>query len=384
MIDSIEEIIKLAKKLVSVPSITPLDPACQDIIADYLKKLNFEIQHLPHPNKKVKNLYAKYGTTGSLFLFLGHTDVVSPGTLKNWTYPPFTPTIKKDYLYGRGTQDMKGSIVAMMYAAAKFVKQHGNNFNGQIGFLITSAEEGNDYLAGIPYALTKLPQEKIKCLVGEPSCEKYLGDTIRIGRRGSLKAYLTLNGQQGHVAYPQQIKNPIDAGATVINQINAINWCNGNTHFPPTTIQCVHISCDNQATNVTPGSMSIWFAIRYSNEITIDDIKTKFFHILDQQNIEYEIQWEHSGKPFLTNKGKLLNATHKAIQQITNKKAQESTAGGTSDGRFIAPLGAEVIEFGTCNNTIHMVNEKVKVSELNDLPKIYYEILNQLFITKNY
>lgn len=256
-----------------------------------------------------------------------------------------------------------------------------NILRAKLLFLITSAEEGQDYLAGVPYVLTQIPQEKINwCLVGEPSCDKIIGDTIKIGRRGSLKAYLTLKGRQGHVAYPHQIKNPVHAGANILNKINTYSWCEGNHHFPPTSIQCVHVACDNnQATNVTPNSMTLWFAIRYSNELTHQDIQKKFTQIINEQQLEYDINWEHSGKPFLTSKGKLLESTHQAIKTITHKKAKESTAGGTSDGRFIAPLGVEVIEFGTCNNTIHMIDEKVTLSDLNTLPKIYYEILCQLF-----
>lgn len=380
MVKTNDIVLELTKQLVSIPSVTPLDHSCQDIIADYLQTLHFNIKHFPHPNKKVKNLYAKYGSQGPLFLFLGHTDVVPTGPVEKWTYHPFTPTIKDNALYGRGTQDMKSAIAAMMVATKEFLQQHKQSFNGQIAFLITSGEEGDDYLAGVPYVLKQTTQDKISwCLVGEPSCDKIIGDTIKIGRRGSLIGRLTLKGKQGHVAYPQKLKNPIHAGADILNKINTHSWCQGNKYFPPTTIECVHVACDNQATNVTPNSMTLWFAIRYSNELTHQDIQKKFTQIISEQALEYNINWEHSGAPFLTRKGKLLECTHQAIKTITHKKAKESTAGGTSDGRFIAPLGAEVIEFGTCNNTIHKINEKVTLSDLNTLPKIYYEILCQLF-----
>lgn len=379
MLDLNSTALDITKALIQIPSITPNDKGCQTIIADYVKQLDFEIHHYPHSKKNVDNLFAKYGNQGPLFLFLGHTDVVPPGPLDQWDAPPFEPTLKNNSLYGRGTQDMKSSIAAMLIAIKEFIK-HSPSFYGQIGLLITSAEEGEDYLAGVPYALQQMTNNPITwCLVGEPSCSKQLGDTIRIGRRGSLKFYLTIKGKQGHVAYPEQIENPITSASNIINEIKAESWCSGNAHFPPTSLECVHIACDNKTTNITPHSSTLWFAIRYSNELTESIIKEKIIRIINKHSSDYKLRWEHSGHPFLTKEGELLNATRQAIKKITDHNPIESTGGGTSDGRFIAPLGVEVVEFGTCNNSIHKINEHVSLKELDTLPQIYYEILNQLF-----
>jgi succinyl-diaminopimelate desuccinylase len=373
------ETLKLTEELINRQSVTPEDGGCQILIADRLEKLGFKATHLRFED--VDNLWITHGSTGPLFAFAGHTDVVPTGPLEDWNSDPFLADIRDGYLYGRGAADMKGGIAAMVVAAEQFVKEHPDH-DGIIAFLITSDEEGPS-INGTRKVIEYLKDNDIKidwCVVGEPSSDKQLGDVIRIGRRGSLNAILTINGIQGHVAFPELAENPIHRASAFLAEISSIEWDQGNDSFPATSFQISNINAGTGVENVIPGSVKLLFNFRFSTELTEDNLKTKVTALLNKHNLNYDLQWKLSGHPFLTSTGKLVEATCKAIKTICDIETDCSTGGGTSDGRFIAPTGAEVIELGVSNDTIHKINECVKIDDLEKLSSIYKNILEQLLI----
>ena len=371
--------LELLKDLISRQSVTPEDAGCQDLMAERLEKIGFEITHLK--NGEVKNLWARRGTEAPLFVFAGHTDVVPTGPAENWTYPPFEPTENNGHLYGRGTADMKGSLASMIIASEEFIKKH-DDYKGSIAFLITSDEEGpatEGTVAVLEHL--KTTNEKIDwCLVGEPSSTNKLGDFVKNGRRGSLGVTLTIHGKQGHVAYPHLAQNPIHLAMPILDELAKTEWDKGNQSFPATSFQISNINSGTGATNVIPGVIEIIFNFRFSTEVTEEILKERVISILNNHNIKYDIEWNLSGNPFLTEKGELVDATQKAIKSIMGYETELSTAGGTSDGRFIAPTGAQVIELGPLNKTIHQVDENVSIADLEQLSVIYAEILENLLV----
>ena len=371
-------IIALAKQLINIPSITPDGDDCIDIIVPFLKNLGFTIELFRYQG--AVNLWARYGQQKPLVCLLGHVDVVSPGPGENWQTDPFTATIKNGYLYGRGASDMKTGIAAMLIATENFIKQN-TNFSGSIAFLITSAEEEMHQL-GVPNVveILKQRQEKIDyCITGEPSSSEITGDTIRNGRRGSLNAKLTVFGKQGHVAFPDLANNPLHPLFAALNELVTIVWDRGNDNFPATSLQISNINAGTGSTNTIPGTVTCLFNFRFSPLVTAATLQTRTEAILQKYQLNYAIEWELSGDPFFTATGKLTDAAITAVKRIVNITPQFSTGGGTSDARFIAPLGAEVIELGVSNKTAHQIDECETIGNIELLPKIYYEILQQLF-----
>jgi len=368
----------LLKQLIACPSITPNDAGCQNIIAERLRKIGFKIEHLEQNH--VKNIWARLGTKAPLIVFAGHTDVVPTGPLANWQHDPFQPTEQEGKLFGRGATDMKSGLAAMIVASENFVAKNPN-FNGSIGFLITSDEEGPS-VDGTRHVIDILEKRKEKidyCVVGEASSDKKLGDTIRVGRRGSLHGHLIVQGKQGHIAYPEKVINPIHKIAPIIVELTNTNWDQGNKFFPPTSFQISNIHAGTGAKNVVPGTLELFFNFRFSTASTIETLQQRVEQILNNYLIKYKINWECGAKPFLTKDGKLLTATESAILKVTGIKTNRSTAGGTSDGRFIAPTGAEVVEIGPISETAHQINEAVEISSLEPLTKIYQNILENIF-----
>jgi succinyl-diaminopimelate desuccinylase len=328
-----------------------------------------------------QNIWLKRGTAKPLFVFLGHTDVVPTGPLEKWLSPPFEPTIRDGKLYGRGTADMKGGIAAFITALERFITQHPDH-DGSIAIMLTSDEEGIA-TNGVVKVVEVLEQrnEKIDwCLVGEPSSDKKIGDVIRVGRRGSLCAKLTINGIQGHVAYPELANNPIHSFAPALKELTEEVWDYGNSFFPPTSLQVSNIHSGTGAENIIPGNVEVQFNLRFCTELNQDIIQQRTHAILDKHGFDYDIVWRLSGNPFLTEKGELINAAHAAIKTVTGFESIDDTGGGTSDGRFIAPTGAQVIELGPLNESIHKVNENVGVEDLEILSNIYEHILNVLLV----
>jgi len=368
----------LAKHLIQQKSLTPEDAGCQKIISDRLSDVGFSFENLKFFD--VDNLWAIKGTDSPVFVFAGHTDVVPVGDLNSWKVDPFAAEIHNDNLYGRGAADMKGSLAAMVTATEKFVADYPNH-KGSIGFLITSDEEGpavNGTVKVCEYLNSK-NQPVDFCLVGEPSSTEKLGDVIKNGRRGSLNGRLVINGKQGHIAYPHLAKNPIHIASETVSQLVKENWDQGNEYFPATSFQISNINSGTGATNVIPNSIEILFNFRYSTETTHEELMNRVEEIISNNNLDYDIEWDHSGYPFLTEKGQLVSACSNAIQKIKKYKPTLSTSGGTSDGRFIAPmLHSEVVELGPINSTIHKIDEHVSVDDLDRLSEIYYEILVEL------
>ncbi len=387
----------LSLTLLERPSVTPDDDGCQDILSERLTQAGFACEFMIFGDKnqtgeqaQVKNLWARRGNTDPVICFAGHTDVVPTGDVSNWTYPPFTPTIADGYLWARGAADMKTSIAAFTVATERFVA-HYPEHKGSIAFLITSDEEGPSINGTVKVVETlEARQEKITyCLVGEPSSTNTLGDIIKNGRRGSLGAELTVTGKQGHVAYPHLACNPIHAAMAALAELTAAQWDNGNDYFPATSLQISNINSGTGATNVIPETLHAVFNFRFSTETTEDELKAKTHAIFDKHfkdshfadsRAHYEINWKLSGQPFLTPEGKLVSACQQAIQSITGTDTILSTSGGTSDGRFIAPTGAQVVELGVRNATIHQVDEKVEVDDLGKLAQIYEGILENLLL----
>ncbi|NHC04607.1 succinyl-diaminopimelate desuccinylase [Acinetobacter sp. 187] len=367
----------LSLQLLRQPSVTPVDHSCQNIMADRLAKIGFNIENMRFED--VDNLWARRGTASPVFCFAGHTDVVPTGTLDAWESDPFKPEIRDGKLYGRGSADMKTALAAMVVASERFVEKHPDH-KGSIAFLITSDEEGPSINGTVKVVETlEARNEKMTwCLVGEPSSTHTLGDIVKNGRRGSLNANVTIKGKQGHVAYPHLAVNPIHTASKAIAELCDTVWDNGNEYFPATSFQISNINAGTGATNVVPGSMNVLFNFRYSTEVTAEQLKERTLEILDRHGVDYEIQWTLSGLPFLTPVGELVNAAKKAILNITGTETELSTSGGTSDGRFIAPTGAQVLELGVLNATIHQINEHVNIDELEPLAEIYEQILVEL------
>lgn len=370
----------LARELISRPSVTPNDAGCQALIAERLQAIGFTVKHLRFG--EVDNLWARRGDMAPLFVFAGHTDVVPTGPEEKWQFPPFTPTLHEGLLYGRGAADMKGSVAAMVTACERFVAEHPNP-QGSIALLLTSDEEGPaiDGTAKVINYLQENNQPIDWCLVGEPSSTERLGDVVKNGRRGSLNGLLTIHGVQGHVAYPQLADNPIHRFAPVLKTWCETQWDPGNDFFPPTTFQISNIKAGTGADNLIPGELEILFNFRYSSEVTHTQLQEQVTALLEQYQLNYNLTWRHSGPPFLTTPGTLVAATQKAIYEVCGYEAALSTAGGTSDGRFIAPTGAQVIEVGPNNTTIHKVNECVPVAELESLSVIYQKIMENLLVS---
>ncbi|MGH1538856.1 MAG: succinyl-diaminopimelate desuccinylase [Arenicella sp.] len=379
--------LELAKQLISQRSVTPDDALCQTIMAERLENLGFNIEHMPfgEGTERVANLWARRGTAEPLLVFAGHTDVVPAGDLAGWNTDPFIPIEKNGVLYGRGAADMKSSLAAFITAIEDFVSQHPDHA-GSIALLITSDEEGIAKYGTVKVIETlQARQEEIDyCIVGEPSSTNVLGDVIKNGRRGSLGCVLTLNGKQGHVAYPHLANNPIHYCGTVIEKLTAIEWDQGNKYFPPTSFQISNINSGTGATNVIPGSAILTFNFRFSTEITDEHIRSTVESLLtrtlENTGITYETDWHLSGQPFITGHGELVNACVNAIKSELNIETKLSTAGGTSDGRFIAPTGAEVVELGPVNASIHQINENVEIEALQGLSNTYRAVLENLLL----
>jgi succinyl-diaminopimelate desuccinylase len=367
----------LAMDLIRRPSVTPRDEGCQALLAERLAALGFRIE--PMPFGAVTNLWARRGEEGPLFCFAGHTDVVPPGPLDQWHSEPFAPEVRDGLLYGRGACDMKGAVAAMITAVEDFLVAVPAP-RGSIGFLITSDEEGpaTDGTVKVVETLSRRGERIDYCLVGEPSCREHLGDTVKVGRRGSLNGYLTVHGRQGHVAYPQRAKNPFHSSVAQLAQLCAERWDDGNVHFPPTSFQIANLQMGTGAENVIPDRLEAQFNLRYSTELDAPTIQRRVAEILDRGDFDYSLRWAPSGNPFLTASGELVAATRDAIAAVTGLDTALSTAGGTSDGRFIAPTGAQVVELGPINATIHQANECVGVGELDQLSATYREILVRL------
>lgn len=369
----------LTAQLVSRPSITPDDQGCQQLLIDRLKPLGFRAETMRF--EEVDNVWLRKGNESPVFCFAGHTDVVPTGELDHWESDPFTPTIRHGKFYGRGTSDMKGSIAAFTVACERFIDEHPDH-NGSIALLITSDEEG-PAKHGTVRVVETLEQrnEKIDwCLVGEPSSTRTVGDVIKNGRRGSLGCDLRIIGQQGHVAYPHLARNPIHLAAPMLAELTAMKWDAGNEFFPPTTFQISNLNAGTGATNVIPGELHLVCNFRFSTEVTPDELKQRVEELLKKHQLDYQIQWSLSGMPFLTAKGELVSAAQQAIREVTGTETELSTSGGTSDGRFIAPTGAQVVELGPTNATIHQINECVGEDELDTLEQIYYSMLEKLLL----
>jgi len=375
------ETLDLTMDLVTRPSVTPEDSGCQDILLERLEKIGFDVEKIRI--KKVKNFWARRGTEGPLLVFAGHTDIVPPGPPSEWSSAPFHPEIRDGYLYGRGTADMKGSLAAMITACEKFVETHPDH-QGSIAFLITSDEEG-PAINGTVKVVEKLKkrEEKIDwCIVGEPTSDNKVGDVVKNGRRGSLGCNLTVKGVQGHIAYPHLAENPIAIFAPALTELCNTIWDEGNASFPPTSFQVSNINAGSGVTNVIPGKLDVIFNFRFSTAVTELELRERVEAILNKHKVKFDIEWVLSGEPFLTENGALLEATQEAIKTVTGMTTELSTSGGTSDGRFIATLGCQVLELGPVNATIHKVNECVKVDDLDILSDIYFTTMTNLLTDK--
>lgn len=374
-------VLALLKDLVSRRSITPEDAGCQPLLISRLEKLGFVCEVMVFED--TTNLWARKGTQAPLFCFAGHTDVVPTGPEENWRSPPFEPTVIDGFLYGRGTADMKSGIAAFIIAVEQFIAKHQDH-NGSISVLITSDEEG-PFINGTTRVIDTLEarNEKIDyCIVGEPSSTTDIGDIIKNGRRGSLTADLKVEGIQGHVAYPHLVDNPIHSCAHILSELVHTQWDKGNQYFPPTSFQITNFNSGTGASNVVPGEAVIQCNFRYSTELTAEQIVTRVESILQKNQLNYDIKWTYNGSPFITQPGFLTEALSKAIFEVTGSDTQLSTSGGTSDARFIAPTGAQVVEIGPCNATIHQIDECIKVNDLDKLVDIYQVTLEKLLTCK--
>ena len=374
-----EKTLELCCELIRKPSVTPEDAGCQALMIERLHALNFNCTELPCGD--VSNFWAEHGDQGPLLVFAGHTDVVPPGPASRWSNPPFEPTVIDGILFGRGSADMKGSLAAMLIACEEFLAEQPNHA-GRIGFLITSDEEG-PAVDGTVKVLDYLRErgESIDwCVVGEPASSSTLGDAIKNGRRGSLGATLTVRGVQGHIAYPHLADNPIHRLLPALHALTSEVWDEGNAFFPPTSMQVSNIQGGTGVTNIIPGEVEVVFNFRFSTEVSDEELRQRTESILQSHGLDYAIQWNLSGQPFLTPNGKLLDAAIASVLEVTGKAPELSTAGGTSDGRFIAPTGAQVVEVGPANATIHKIDEQVLVSDLPRLAAIYKGILTRLLL----
>lgn len=374
-------VLDLAKELISKPSVTPEDAGCQTLMAGRLASLGFHCESMRFG--EVDNLWAVRGGDNSqpLFVFAGHTDVVPSGPHDQWSSDPFEPEVRGDYLYGRGAADMKGSLAAMLLAVEEFVQTDAAN-QLRLGFLITSDEEGPaiDGTVRVIETLQQRGQHIDYCLVGEPSSSDTVGDTIKNGRRGSLSGRLIVNGIQGHIAYPQLARNPIHQAMPALAELSQTVWDQGDRYFQPSSFQISNLNAGTGAGNVIPGQLSCDFNFRFAPSLTQDDLQKKVHAVLDAHGLDYHLTWTLHGQPFITGAGTLLNTACEAIEAITGSAPEVSTAGGTSDGRFIAPSGAQVIELGPVNASIHKVDEHVRVQDLEVLQRIYVEILRRIAV----
>ncbi len=379
-------VLELACDLIGRRSVTPEDAGCLPLLGARLACAGFHVEHLRYG--EVENLWATHGADiapggGPLLMFLGHTDVVPSGPERDWTSPPFAPTIRDGHLYGRGAADMKGAVAAMVIGLERFVAAHPQH-PGRVGLLLTADEEGPTNEDGVRRVVEhfRATGEHIDwCVVGEPSSVAVLGDRIRVGRRGSLSATLSVRGIQGHVAYPEKALNPIHAFAPALVELAAERWDNGNADFPPTSMQVSNLNAGTGATNVIPGTLTAWFNFRYGTASRAEDLRTRSETILRKHGLDFQLEWNLSGEPFLTPRGGLLRETVVAVcRELCGHDPDQSTGGGTSDGRFIAPLGAEVVEIGPVNATIHKVDECVSVADLERLPAAYQAICERLLV----
>jgi succinyl-diaminopimelate desuccinylase len=369
----------LTKALISRASVTPQDKGCQELMIERLNAIGFDVEHLRFGD--VDNFWAVRGDSGPILCFAGHTDVVPTGPESQWSYPPFNPTAIDGQLYGRGAADMKGSLAAMVVAVEQFVADHPNH-DGRIAFLITSDEEGIA-ANGTVKVVNWLQEQNIIpefCLVGEPSSTARCGDVIKNGRRGSLGCTMTVKGKQGHVAYPQFARNPIHSAMSAIAALSTEVWDHGNQFFPATSFQVSNINSGTGATNVIPGELTAVFNFRFSTEVTDQILRQRTEAILDAHGLDYTLDWKLSGQAFLTQEGRLVDAAVASILDVTGLETELSTAGGTSDGRFIAPMGTQVVELGPVNASIHQVDENVNIADLDILTNIYQTLLAKLFI----
>jgi succinyl-diaminopimelate desuccinylase len=369
--------LELARALIARRSLTPDDAGCQEILIERLEKLDFKIERMRFGN--VDNFWARRGTTSPVLVFAGHTDVVPSGPVESWFSPPFEPTIRDGMLFGRGAADMKTSVAAFITAIEAFVEDHPAHA-GSIALLITSDEEGIavDGTVRVVEALQARGEKLDYCIVGEPTSNKLVGDMIKNGRRGSLSGTLIVKGIQGHIAYPHLVKNPIHMAAPAIAELATTTWDNGNEYFPPTSWQISNMNGGTGATNVVPGTVEILFNFRFSTASTEQQLKDKVHAILDKHNVTYDLEWELSGKPYITPKGSLVEAISHAIEQSYGITPELSTSGGTSDGRFIADICPQVIEFGPLNATIHKLNECVAVADIEPLKLTFQRTLENL------
>jgi succinyl-diaminopimelate desuccinylase len=369
--------LELTRNLIARRSVTPADEGCQEIMTTRLAAAGFKVEKLRYGS--VENFWAKRGTGGPVFCFAGHTDVVPTGPLEEWRTDPFVPSVRDGVLYGRGAADMKSGLAAMVTACEEFVAAHPSH-KGSIAFLITSDEEGPS-VDGTKRVVETLAARKERidwCVVGEPSSETVIGDTIKVGRRGSFSGRLTVHGVQGHVAYPQLAENPVHTFAPALAELTSRVWDEGTEHFQPTTFQVSNFNAGTGAPNVIPGELKARFNLRYSPVQTQERLKETVEGILRKHGVRFTIEWYVSGEPFYTAPGALSDAVGSAIHEVTGSRPKISTGGGTSDGRFIAPLGAQVVELGVVNATIHKVNEAVRVEEIDKLHRIYFTVLRNL------
>lgn len=372
-----KDVLAVTKDLINRRSVTPEDAGCQDMMKNWLAELGFNNETMVFED--TTNLWSRRGNDGPVFCFAGHTDVVPSGPESAWKTPPFSATEKDGVLYGRGAADMKGSLAAMLTATRQFVNDYPDH-HGSIAFLITSDEEG-PFINGTTRVIDTLEarNEKIKwCIVGEPSSTDTVGDVVKNGRRGSLTGDLIVKGIQGHVAYPHLAKNPVHDASPALAELANAHWDNGNDFFPPTSFQISNIHAGTGAGNVIPGELHVCFNFRFSTEVTDRELIKRVEEILARHNLDYEIKWTFNGQPFLTDKGDLVEAAQKAISSEMDFDTELSTAGGTSDGRFIAPTGAQVVELGPVNASIHKIDEHVRIQDLYHLERIYYRIMEHL------
>lgn len=379
MSEPMSDVLALSCELIRRASVTPEDAGCQDLIAQRLQQAGFSIQHLPYG--EVKNLWATHGSGAPVLCFLGHTDVVPTGPREQWTSDPFEPQQRDGRLYGRGAADMKGSVAAMVLALEAFVAKHPNH-PGTVALLLTSDEEGDaiDGVRAVAEHFRQIGQPIDACIVGEPSAKERLGDTIRIGRRGSLTGTLTVKGVQGHVAYPQLADNPVHRALPVLATLTARQWDKGNADFPPTSFQIANIAAGTGASNVIPGALQLQFNFRYSPIWTADTLIEEVEKTLREAGLDFNVDWHRSGEPFFTPDGALREHVRAAILEATGLVPKENTAGGTSDGRFIAPLGAQVVEVGPVNVSIHKIDEYVPLDDLERLPALYLGIAQRVLV----
>ncbi len=371
------EVLELACELISRPSVTPEDAGCQVLVAERLARAGFAIEPLRYG--EVDNLWASHGSGAPVLVLLGHTDVVPPGPREAWSSEPFEPVIRDGVLYGRGAADMKGSVAAFVVAAERFVAEHPDH-PGTLALLLTSDEEGDaiDGVRKVADTLRTRGQRIDWCITGEPSSTARLGDLLRVGRRGSLSATLVIKGVQGHVAYPHKARNPVHQAAAALAELVARQWDAGYDSFPPTSLQVSNIHAGTGANNVIPGELQVLFNLRYNPHWDAPRLEGEVAALLDRHGLEYELRWHRSGEPFHTPEGRLRAVARQVLAEFAGAPPEESTGGGTSDARFIAPLGAQCIEIGPVNASIHQVDEHVSVADLEALPELYRRLVERL------